>query len=584
MARQQPDRAGRVFLAALLGMAVVLASRLMVVASAGHLLFDANIAEYGYLRAIAPWIDVPLLDILRTPHLRSDFLHGCQRVGNQIHGSLGVAGLSTLVVVKLTGMPLSTTLIRGLGVVQSMLSLMLWCRALGTSTRSARVVFAFCLLWALAPLTFLKISMLWWGTHDTVTLLASAWAALLLPWMARPVRGGAAWGRAAVLGCVGGVLVLGNYAVLLPVVGGLGFWLGAGLLRAMVQRDRRELMLRLGAVGIVAGMLLTTVQFILGSGVLDGLGYPNQLQFQHYLLLSGKSGQPFLHSVSTDWMDLSRWQALVWPVALRQSPGTAYGLYAQSAEASVRIGAMVMGAGLVLRWLWGLGRPTERGRGDAWIGAYLVLGVLAVGTLSLGTSPDVGGRASPQPRYFAHLYPFAMAVMAVVCAAPRRRLLPAVLWPAVLVWPLWLGWFDQQRLLDVAVMRDRMVDGYRVEVAPLFWRVHGERPPPEGYLVWPHASDAFLEGYAVLENFQHRNYWRWLEPGDVANSREISNRLEMVLSPSSPDDPDFARGVGVALRVLIPPSRSDVLTSVMYSMPISHAHVLEGYEQGGPLP
>lgn len=568
----------KLWLATALGMALVLVDRLLILASSGHLMFDVNQAEYGFLGAIVNWLEVPLWQILTVRDQRYRFFHDCIGVGNQVHGSLGIGGLVTLMTVKLTGIPLSTSLIRGLGLAQSMLALLLWCRALGASTRSSRVVLAFCLLWALAPAAPLKISMLWWGTHDTVTLLVSAWAALLLPWMAHPAPPGKNLLRAVAVGAAGGAMTLCNYSLLMPALGGLGFWAGAALLRGVAQRDRDQLLAALAGAALAACSYVLVVQWILSTGFLNGLGYPQGLNSQHYLFLSGKSGQPFLHSVSSGWSDLARWQADLWPVALRQAPGTGYGLHAALAEATVRAGILVLSVGLAARWLWGLTSPKEHGRAEAWLGIYLILAVIGVGMLSLSTTPDAnGGGSSPQPRYFAHLYPFAMAVLAVGCAAPGRWLRPLLL-----IWPLWLGLFDHSRLIDPHLVRDRLLNGYVVELAPLYFHHRPDRLPPPAYDAWPGASAEFLEGYAVIEGFQFRRYWRWLEPAALHNTHTIQDRLLRKVPDPLPSSPDYWEGVGAALRVIVPPTQVDRLSTVLRPVAAHREDILRGYEAGSP--
>ena len=174
----RPRAGGRLVLAAFIGLVLVLADRWLMLTSIGHLMFDVNQAEYGFLAAVIPWIPFHLWDIITDPGLRGRFFHDCVMVGNQVHGTLGMAGLATLWGAQLSGGPLSTGLIRGMALLQSSLALLLWCWGLGRSTRSPRVVLGFSLLWALAPTVPLKISLLWWGTHDTVTLVVSAWVAL----------------------------------------------------------------------------------------------------------------------------------------------------------------------------------------------------------------------------------------------------------------------------------------------------------------------------------------------------------------------------------------------------------------------
>lgn len=552
-----------VLLTALLGAALVLAERSLLLASSGHLLFDVNQAEYGFLGAIIPWLSHTPGQLLGDPAARRLFFHDCLGVGNQVHGSLGLAGLATLWGAQLSGAALSTALIRTLALGQSTLALLLWCRGLGAATRSRAVVGGFCLLWMLSPPVHTKITMLWWGTHDTVLLLSSVWVAVLLPWLARPAAGLRAVTRAAALGALGGLLLLGNYALLMPTLGGALFFIAAHALRG-----------RLATAAACAGAFFAAQQaslrLLLRSGFFDGLGYPRAPSGRHFLGLSGKHGQPFLHAAG-DWRDPDRWVAEVWPIAVRQSPLPAYGDHAVLAESIVRTGALAVGLGLLALWLR---RRRSSGGAGAWLGLYLPLAALGIGALGLGFTPDLGGRPGPQPRYFAHLYPVAMAVLAIACLQPGR-----LRWAraALLLWPLWLGGFDHARLIDLAVARDRW-STQRLELAPLYFRARPERLPPPGREPMPGASADFLDGYAIVERAQFRRYWRWLEPAQVADADVLQQRLGAALADEGQPE-DYWRGVGAGLRVLVPPERA-ALIARLPTPPKAKGWIKEGYAVG----
>ena len=553
-----------------LGLALVLLDRLLVLASAGHLMFDVNQAEYGYLAAVIPWIPVHLWDILTQPGLRGRFFHDCVMVGNQVHGTLGLAGLATLWGAQLSGGPLSTGLVRGLALLQSSLALLLWCWGLGRATRSPRVVLGFCGLWALAPIIPLKISMLWWGTHDTVTLVSAAWVALLLPWLARPGRGAGVLVRSAVLGGAGGLVALANHSLLMPVVAGLLFFVFVVGMGAVERRDVRVLVTALLAAGVAFVCHQAMTRGVLSTGFLEGLGFPRQVSSDHFLGLSGKRGRSFLHDAGEGWRDISVWKAEVWPIAVRQSPGDEYGPSGAVAEMVARLGAVGLGAGLVLRYIWRSLRRKNGGGAAAFVGLYLPLAALATGFLALRFTPDLGGVPQPQPRYFAHLYPFAMAAMALAAGMRGRFAGPRML---LLVWPLWLGAFDHAQLIDPAVVRDRLSLGY--EAAPLHFRSRPGRLPPEGWAAWEGVDPVFLDGYAVLEEAQYRQYWRWLQPAELEESRTLQRELGRTLGQTQ-DDPVYWHGVGAALRVLVPAEREELVRGLPMAMG-AREHVMQGW-------
>ncbi|MEC8422134.1 MAG: hypothetical protein VX000_00080, partial [Myxococcota bacterium] len=463
--------------AAAVGLCIVLLDRWLVLTSAGHLMFDVNQAEYGYLAAVIPWIPVHMWEVLTNPGVRASFFRDCVMVGNQVHGTLGVAGLATLWGAQLSDGPLSTGLIRGLALLQSSLALLLWCWGLGRATRSWRVVLGFCLLWAVAPTVPLKISLLWWGTHDTVTLVASGWMALLLPWLARPGEGLGVVMRASILGAAGGLVTLANHSLLMPVAGGLLFFGFVLAMRAMERRDGRQLLWCLAAVATALAGHQLVMRGVLSTGFLEGLGYPRGISDEHFLGLSGKRGRSFLHEAGSGWRELSAWQSEVWPIAVRQSPGQSYGPSAATAEAVARLGAVALGLGLVARHIWRAARSVSGGGAAAFVGLYLPLAALATGLLALRFSPDLGGRAQPHPRYFAHIYPFAMAAVALAAGLPGRL---QRLRPLLLVWPLWLGAWDHAQLIDLTVVKDR-IGTAPYEAAPLYFRARPGRLPPDGW-------------------------------------------------------------------------------------------------------
>ena len=563
--------AGRLVLAALAGLALVLVDRLLVLTSAGHLMFDANQAEYGYLSAIIPWIPVHLWDIVRDPGLRGRFLHDCVGGGNQVHGTLGLAGLATLWGAQLSGGPLSTVLLRGLALLQSSLALLLWCWGLGRATRSPRVVLGFATLWALAPVVPLKISLLWWGTHDTVVLVASGWVALLLPWLARPGAGVGVAVRAAVLGGVGALVAVANHSLLMPVAAGILSFLAVLAARGAQRDGLRGLVPALLSAGIALAAHQAVTRGVLGSGVLDGLGFPRGASSEHLLGLAGKHGRSFLHEAGEGWRDAAAWRAEVWPIAVRQSPGETYGPAAPLAEGIARIGAVVLGLGLVLRYLWRAPRGETAGAAGAFIGLYLPLAALATGLLALRYSPDLGGQAHPHPRYFAHLYPFAMAAVALAAGLPGRLAGPRL---ALLLWPIWVGAHDHAQLIDLAVVRDRWETG-AYEAAPLHFRSRPGRLPPVGWAAWEGVDPAYVDGYAALEGAQFRQYWRWLLPAELEQRETLERELGRVLGRPV-DDPVYWHGVGAALRVLVPRERE----SLVRGLPMAagaRAAVLEGW-------
>lgn len=528
-----------------------------------HLLFDLNQAEYGFFSAIQPWLDTPVLELVSDPRSRARFFHDCRGVGNQVHGTLGLAGLALLALVQWFGAPLSTMTLKGMALAQSSAALTFWLVAFARSGVGLRVGLAFAGLFVLAPVVPLKLGMLYWGTHDTILMLAALWSSVVLPWIARPRPGLA---RLGVAGAVGGLLCLCNYALLMPVLGGLG-WLVLESGRA--ARRRQGLWVLAG--GLVAmGCMWLSVQQVLGTGWLDGLGYPRGLRTDHFLLLSGKQGQPFLHRTAALWDQWATWRDVVWPQAMRWAPGAEYGRYAQDAEQAVRVGLVVAGLVALGRWLVWPKSLAPRHRLAAFLGTYLMAAWVGTGVLSLDFGLARGVVTGIQPRYYAHLYPVAFGVLAVWVAGRG-----ALIRGAVLGWVLWLGLWENQRLQD-GVDKDVIA---RYDGARAFFVGETRRVPDVSRMPLADQSDAFIAGLSVIESLQHSRYWQWHRARDLAGAQIILQRFRHHLSAQRggvPDDPEFWQGVGYALRVALPPSRARA--DVASFFPEHGEAVRQGYE------
>jgi hypothetical protein len=356
----------------------------------------------------------------------------------------------------------------------------------------------------------------------------------------------------------------------MPVAAGLLFYVFVVAMGAVQRRDARALLFALGAAVVAVACHQAVTRGVLSTGFLEGLGYPRGVSSEHVLGLTGKRGRSFLHEAGEGWRDLAVWQAEVWPIAVKQSPGDAYGPAAPTAEAVARLGAVGLGLLLALRLPWRSIRRQEGGGAGAFVGLYLPLAAVATGLLALRFTPDLGGTPQPQPRYFAHLYPFAMAAVALAAGLPGRLRGPRLL---LLAWPLWLGGFDHARLLDGDVLRDRLALGY--EAAPLYFRARPGRLPPAGWAAWEGVDPAFVDGYALLEQAQFRQYWRWLAPHELEDSHTLQRELGRALDQPN-DDPVYWHGVGAALRVLVPPEREALVRQLPMAMG-AREHVMAGW-------
>ncbi len=531
-----------------------LLDRLLVLASVGHLFTDVNPAEYGFLTVIADFSGRPVAEQLTDPHSRADLLHAFRLVGNQMHGTLGALGVVMLAWAQLTSAVLGTALLRGAALVQSTLTVALWLVGLWRATKSRRVLGMFTAVAVLGPPVWMSLNLLCWGTHETVGLVQAGLVAVALPWMAHPAAGGPQAVRALVLGGLTGLGILLNPALALP---GVSATLGVALAAGVQRPSWRAVGLALLSA-VLAGLLgLGVLQAVLSTGWLDGLGYPRGLPFDRLTGLIGKNGGPLLHARSSNASEWALWAAEARAQAFLQAPTSAYGVHAELAESIARVGTLAAGVGAASLWL---GKPKSHAAGSSavWVGLHLVGGFLATLWLTRHTSLDPTVPTGAPPRYFAHLYPFGFAALAVLVdarGAPVRRWLG---W-AIAAWVLWVGAFEHGRAIDPARLSPteaRIALHYDGAAAwftdrPADRLPHAQRPFPE-------ESDDFRRGYAAITGLQSARYWSWTRPRDLARSPDqVADAFVRALRPSAAvtDPRAYWRGVGAALRVAVPPSR-----------------------------
>ena len=153
-------------------------------------MFDANEAEYGFYRAVLPYLDMPLQKVVWNPHTRGEFLNACRTVGNQMHGSLAVAGYVLLKILKSdSDAQMSTWLLKKLAIFYSTIGLTGWLIGLWRSLPRAKshwAIVAFGLLYTFAPPVFVKVTVLHWGTHELANAALGVFMAFALPWWLTP--------------------------------------------------------------------------------------------------------------------------------------------------------------------------------------------------------------------------------------------------------------------------------------------------------------------------------------------------------------------------------------------------------------
>jgi len=553
------------------GLLLFVVDRALILGSSTHLLFDLNDAEYGFLRAALPFEGMSVMEVWSDPDLRRRFLHGCRTVGNQVHGSLAITGTLFLGLLDLPGVVPSTLLMKVLALATACVALLSWMIALARGLPGRAIPLAFALLYTLCPLVLLKLGLLLWGTHEVVLALQGLLLAATAPWIARAARTGRGrLLRAGLLGVGGAVLVLGNYAMLLAV-GMVTGWL---VLRALLTR--RGLPWAPLMIAAFGAAFVGTLQLILGSDVLAGMGFPPRIDPGHFLLLAGKGGDPFLFESarsaggSSLLGELSAWSEEIRRSALPMMPSARYGRHAEALELTVRAGCGVLSVLGLLAFGWARLRGNTRGWAQpmtAFLALYLLVGWLGISLISIRFGLTPGGVAGFQPRYFAQLYPVALALLATLAAAPRLVGAPALLGV------LWLGAFDNAQLIDL----DNRGALLRYDGVAVWLQRHGDRIPEDAPLA--STSDAYRDGYAVITAHQHGSYWRWTWPAELARPAFITPLRRA--TAAAPDDPDYWRGVGAALGVLIPPARKVLFDEVCRAFP-DHADALrEGWAPPG---
>lgn len=523
-----------------------------MLAGSGHLLFDLNPAEQGFIRVLTPWLDQPLADILADPPRRARFLRDSQAVGNQVHGTLALSAAALHQAAR-AGAPLGTLTLRRLALAGSTLALGLWLVALGRGatpggarTRAWLVMGA---LWGVAPVVLLKLTLVFWGTHEVVVLLHALVVAALAPALdgrsPRP-RLALALASAALP-----VLALANASLALP----LG--LAVSWLAMLAARDARRPVLVAAAAALTAATCaLLTLVVVRQTGWLTGLGQPREVWGDTPLLV-GKRGRSFLLSQGVSLSEITLWSTEIAQRGMPLWPSDGYGPAAAWWEPRVRAAVGLVAAGSVGSWLLA-GRPRPGARLQAFLGGSLLVGWVAVTALSQTHGLDPGIPGGITPRYYAHLYPVAIALLAL-WASRRWWAVPVV---AGLVF---LGVPDHRLLLDERQPASLAAAPVGTCDATAAWlQAHSDRAPAPERLAHGTLPAAHLRGLLLLEAWHFRDYWRWHRPGS-ATAVDLERVLQRHLQKHAADaaDPAFWEGVGRALACVYPPGARDQPRAVL---------------------
>lgn len=534
-----------------LAVAVYVADRRAVLAGSGHLLFDLNPAEQGFLRVVAPWLDHPLADLLADPARRARFIHDSQAVGNQVHGTLALS-LAAVHGALRAGLPAGTLTLRLLALAGSTLTLSLWMIALSRGRAGRAAPLAFAALFTVAPAVLLKLTLVHWGTHEVVMLLHAGFVALLAPALDDPGRRGWAW--AALAAGLGALLMVANASLLLPA------GLATGWLVARTPGWSRKA----GALVAAAAAFGLTLWLVRETGWAAALGHVPDAP-----LLPGKRGRGFL--MAQEAGAVAWWGGEVAARALPLVPGRGYGPVAATLEPLVRGAVACVAAGSLLA---ALARPRP-GRGlTAFLGGSLLVGWAAVTALSQTHGLDPGIVGGIQPRYYAHLYPVALALVAAWAArSPWRLAAPAAL--------VLLASVEHRQLLDPdqpAALGEAPVG--RCDASAAWLRFHSDRAPPADRVPLGTEDAAFLAGLRVVEAWQFPDYWRWHRPEDVGR-RGVVEAVQRTVRRSPADGPALWQGIGLGLSCLVPPARRARLEPVWEAFPEHAADLRAGLAHPG---
>lgn len=527
--------------------------RLLVLDGSLPLMFDANEAEYGFYRAVLPYVDTSLDKILWHPHTRGEFLNACRTVGNQMHGSLGVAGVVLLWVLQTQKSWLASTwLLKGLAIFYSGLGLTGWLiglwRALPKKHINATLI-SFALLYTFAPPVFVKISLLHWGTHDLSNMAMGLMMAVCLPWITKPADNWNGPIRAVILGVIIGTAPLFNYALVLPIALFIGGWMIERLLFSNWSGRGRTLLIIAGAVMIGIGLMTQILQ----SGYLFGMGFPKQIPTESFLYLAGKNGQPFLSEATTGFSLAALTEPEAWSDGMQWLPGPAWGTNWSTSEQILKGAMLSFGAALWFYRLWRGKEASQALRLAGQFGIFWVLGWCAITLLCLGYSIDGGAPMGVAPRYYTLLYPIGFACLSCSLGVLKKGGL------LLISGLLLIGLQDTTRYVDFGAS----AKGYDASI--LYFTDRSEPLPKADRVDLTAKSDSWIFGYGIINRLQYKQYWTYHTASEkytlpvkalVTQHRQASrNRVE--------NTDEFEDGMRTALQFLYPSTAGSWLETQM---------------------
>ena len=205
---------------------------------------------------------------------------------------------------------------------------------------------------------------------------------------------------------------------------------------------------------------------------------------------------------------------------------------------------------------------------SVYLSVYMIVAFLTITYLSLTTGLTQDAVEGIRPRYYAHLYPVAFAVLACwTCTRPHWLRL----WPLAAV--LWFGIQDHQQLRGDHDEVLNRYDGARA------WMQSKNDPEPAGERIGYGAASAdFVSGTRILERYQSHNYWQWIWPAEMTGPVHLNRLRNQIETHGSPSSTDWWTGVGYAYAILIPEARRSQFEEIKTMYP-QYAEALEsGYQ------
>ena len=528
--------------------------RLGIALSSGHLVFHLDAGEYTPLKAVGPYLDRSTLSLLLDPKARMDFFLACTAAphGPSITPTLVFAGALVHFVVHHFGAPLGTLTVRMLSLGISTVTLLLWLALLLRCGVGRGLARRFGMLFLLAPPIFLKLNLIYWGSHELVVLVFALGLLALLPWLRQPAGPRLAILQALTVGLVGAGLTVFHGILVVPCAFA-GLWLALRSVLALARGRGWPLGLGLGGLLAVVGV----GTFLLGwwalvqLPTLAAIGLePAFLSNNDFSTIAGGSlaggssllagmlpGDRFISSVLIQeaplWVGLACAIALLVEARLRRRRGQK-------------------------------GTPVDHPL-VAFLACYMLFAWVVIGAVPEEFS---------ETRYLVTLYPVTFALLAAWSLGPGPKLrlaLPVLL--ALMQVPTHLG------LLEL-----RQVDsGLRYDGTRQFYAFHEEHEevPPWQYTRLGGMSRSFAMGMRIMTRYQWNNsYWQWHTPRgarDLGHEEILARYLSEGVELEELDSDAFFRGLGYAYRILLPPPHDSFVDEVLALHPDVADAVRAGY-------